>query len=390
MLSRSQKIKFSILQITYWCSIASFASFSIAYVRTKGISATYIGIMGAVFMLCAVAGQLFWGGVCDRFQKNKIVFIITNACLLTVSMAFYFTVSPGWILITYAAMGFLQSPTASNLDSWILKNAKNNFSQYGPIRSMGSLGFSVFIFFYGTLISSKGYGLMPVFLSFFILSSIIVSLTIPEIETGENIVTVVKITPADIKALFYRKSYLYLIIILFFAGLSLTSVAQNKILIWEDLKAPISYQGFDSSFHAVFQVPFLFLTLTLSRINVKVRLAGAMLFNFIMLLVLYFAKIPQVVVVGSIISGTGFGLLLPSMREIIAASTPERLRTTAQGLGDAVYASLSGISGSLLAGVIIDSFGVKSMLLICVGVFLIPLTLTLFALIPKKRGSHPV
>ena len=388
MLNQSQKIKFSILQITYWCSFASFASFSIAYVRTKGISPTYIGFMGAAFMLCAVIGQFFWGSICDRFQSNKVVFILTNTLLLVVSFVFYLTSSPALIFITYAAMGFLQSPTASNLDTWILKNANNNVAQYGPIRSMGSLGFAIFIFFYGTLVNSKGYWVMPIFLASFTVISILTALTITEIKTDTNQVIVTKITISDIKALFLRKSYLFLLVILFFAGFSSTSMLQNKVLIWEHLHAPIAYQGYDSSISALFQVPFLFLTAILTRINVRIRLTIGIFFTFIMLLVVYFARIPQMVVVGSLLSGIGYGLLLPSMREIITTSTPEKLRTTAQGLGDAVYANLSGIIGCFLSGIIIDLFDIKTMVLISAIVFLIPLTLSLFALIPKKCKNH--
>lgn len=384
MLSKTQKIRFSIMQATYWCSFASFMSFSIAYVRTKGISATYIGIMGAVYMLCAVAGQFFWGSICDRFQSNKAVFVLTNSLLIAVSFVFYFTYSPLFILLTYAALGFLQSPTASNLDTWILRNANNAFTEYGPIRAMGSLGFAIFIFFYGILISRKGYWVMLIFLTLFSAATIIIALTMPEKKTNSGMVTVNKINFSDIKALFSVKPYLFLLIILFFVGFSNTSILQNKILIWEYFHAPISYQGFDSSVSALFQVPFLFLTATLTAINVRLRLTVGICFTFIMLLVIYFAAMPQVVVAGDLINGIGYGLLLPSMREIIATSTSAKLSTTAQGIGDAVYSSLSGIMGSLLAGLVIDSFGVKTMVFICTIVFIIPLSLSLLTLIPKK------
>ena len=61
MITIGTKMKFSLLQISYWCSVASLYYFAIAYVRTKGISAAYIGIMGAAFMICSAAGQFFWG-----------------------------------------------------------------------------------------------------------------------------------------------------------------------------------------------------------------------------------------------------------------------------------------------------------------------------------------
>ena len=117
LTSRSQNIRFGIIQASYWCSIASLPVFAVAYVRSKGISATYIGIMLAVFMLSAVVGQFFWGAICDRFQSNKKVFILTNALLLCVSILFYLSPSPVMLLSTYAILGFIQSPTNANMDT---------------------------------------------------------------------------------------------------------------------------------------------------------------------------------------------------------------------------------------------------------------------------------
>ena len=316
-----------------------------------------------------------------------MVFILTNFLWLGVSLLFYFTSSPVLILITYAAMGFLQSPAYTDLDSWILKSVDNNFSKYGSIRSMGSLGFAVYMLLFGMLVSSRGYAVMPVFLSFFIAVSVITALTVPETQTELHTVTVARITPSDIKNLVLHKSYLFLLIILFFAGYSSTALQQNKILLWEYLKAPISYQGYDNFFSAIFQFPFIFLTSFFSRIPAKARLASGIFLTFVMFIMVFFARTPQLVVAGSVMGGIGYGLLLPSMREIIVTSAAEKLRTTAQGLGDAVYGNLSGVIGCFVSGFVVDSFGIKTFLLICTVVFLIPVVLAFSALVPHKQKA---
>lgn len=385
MINRGQKIRFGVIQATYWCSIASFSFFAIAFVRSKGISATFIGVMLAVFMLSAVIGQFFWGAICDKFQSNKRVFLLTNALMLTFTLLFYFSSSQSLLLITYAFMGFLQAPTAANLDSWILKSASNDFSIYGPIRSAGSLGFAVFVFFYGSLVASSGYWVMPFFHVLFVLLTIITAVSLPEEKTNMSVSSTAKITVSDIRALFTSSRYLYLLIVLFFVGFSTMSIGQMKILIWENLHASIAYQGFDGFFSGLFQVPFMLFMARLKGINSKVRLTMGVLSCFAMIVIIYFARIPQLVVVGDILGGAGYGLLLPAMREIIVHSTPEKLRTTAQGVGDAVYNSLSGIIGSLLSGVFIDWLGVKAMILFLACVYIIPVILVLFQLIPKKQ-----
>ena len=52
--------------------------------------------------------------------------------------------------------------------------------------------------------------------------------------------------------------------------------------------------------------------------------------------------------------------------------------TTAQSLLDAVFASLAGMTGLLYSGYVMDTYGVKTLVLIGMFIYLIPLTLVIF------------
>jgi hypothetical protein len=43
-------------------------------------------------------------------------------------------------------LGFDQFPTATNMDTWIMKEINYDSRQYGPIRSYGALGYTVTAF----------------------------------------------------------------------------------------------------------------------------------------------------------------------------------------------------------------------------------------------------
>ncbi|MFQ9801993.1 MAG: MFS transporter [Clostridia bacterium] len=66
-----------------------------------------------------------------------------------------------WVILCFALLGFVQQPSTSVLDTWILKRCQNPNQMYGPIRSTGSFAFALFTGVYGGILNSRGYGIMP-------------------------------------------------------------------------------------------------------------------------------------------------------------------------------------------------------------------------------------
>jgi len=374
---KTKRVKFSLLQITYWISFAAFTSFAMAYARSKGMSAVSIGIMGAVYKLGAVVGQFFWGGICDRRGANRAVFILTNLLTSFTALLFFYDARPGSMIAAYAMLGFFQLPTASNLDTWIIKSFSGSQAAYGPIRSMGSLGYAVFILFYGMLVANTNYAVMPYYHMGFIAISVLLALLTPNASSKGEGIHMPKITKADVVKLFSDKTYLLLLLTLFFMGLTTQSVAQMKILIWESMGASIAYQGYDGFVAALFQFPMLLLASKIIRFSPHSRFTAGVLLDFSMIVIIYFAQVPQLVVMCSVLSGFSYGLLLPAMRQLVSENTPDTLQTTAQGIADATYMSLSGMIGGLLAGSLTQAFGIKQLILICAFVEIIPIMLVL-------------
>ena len=52
-------LRFNLLQILYWCGLASMGSFVSAFMLSKGMSNTRLSIILALYMLCAFVGQFF-------------------------------------------------------------------------------------------------------------------------------------------------------------------------------------------------------------------------------------------------------------------------------------------------------------------------------------------
>ena len=71
------KIGFSALQILYWCAYGSTTTYIVSYMTAvRGASASLSGLLIAIFMLCACAGQFLVTAICDKRQNNRSVFAL--------------------------------------------------------------------------------------------------------------------------------------------------------------------------------------------------------------------------------------------------------------------------------------------------------------------------
>ena len=374
---KTLKVKFSFLQIFYWSSVACFIPFAVAFARTKGISAIELGIMSSLFKGAAFIGQFFWGTLSDRYQSNKRVLLVSYISLFIFSLIYYYCTNRQLILLFYALMGFIQPPISSNIDSWILKYFYETPEAYGPIRALGSLGYALVSFFYGNLLIETNYTIVPVTLAILTLITLISIFSLKDSPYNKN--TIKKtISIKDFKKLLSNNTYLILLIILFFVGLTTVSISQMKYLIYENMGAGVGMLGYDVALSAFAQVPVMALIHYLIRIKTNKRILIAIILDFVALIVMFLTNNAYVVVGCSVLSGFAYGFMIPAYREIILYNTTSQLKTTAQGIGDAVYSSLAGIISGVLFGSIIELFGVKTMLLICIVIFILPLLVTIY------------
>ena len=95
----------------------------------------------------------------------------------------------------------------------------------------------------------------------------------------------------------------------------------------------------------------------------------------------------------------GVGILIPTMRSVTERNVSPAYRNLGHNIADAIYSSLTGIISLLYSGLVMDLYGVRSLLMICLLVVLIPVIMTcskLFSRMPvpcrcdgEKHGISP-
>ncbi|MDD3242557.1 MAG: MFS transporter [Eubacteriales bacterium] len=383
MLSRHLKLKFSLLQCTYWCSVGAFSSFAINYLQTqRGVSAGTAGTLLAVFTCVAFAGQFFWGRLCDRWKTNRKVFIITNFIMLAACFGVFFLRDLWMIFLAYGLLGFVQSTMPAVLDSWILKTYADNPQAYGPIRSSASFVYAIFTFFFGSIISRAGYGIMLVFVSVFVVGSIVVAFVAADAPQAE-IPAAHPGAKGGMRRLLTGQFSLVLVALLCM-GMS-GGMYTFMAIIMNQVGGSVDFLGYTMFASAMCQVPFMLFSRKMARFSPKSRLLFAGCIYAVTLVGMALAKTPLTLVLMSLLSGAGFGIILPALRELVETYAPADLRTTAQSVSDAVNVSLAGLLNSLLISALGDTAGVSVVLFILAGVQIIGFIPLLMIRPPQKQ-----
>lgn len=360
-----KKIKFSILQVTFWCGYGAFSGFMVAYMQSKGMSVTLIGVMLTVNTFSAFLGQFFWGMLCDKLKTNKKIYIV--ASILTFMVELLIFASDSWmlIIITFGILGFVQQPLAANLDTWILRTYRKTPQVYGPIRSTASIAFAIFSFFYGGMLEKNGYQLMLIFSGLFLVMGAVTAELTSDIPVEELYSQTIPKEKTGWELLAKNKEYLQVLFMLFGTGIATAPVIQLMAVIMDNVAGSVAYVGYAMFAGSLMQVPFMIFSGKLNRYSAKGRIIFAGCIYIIAILGMSFGKTPLMVLVFCAINGIGYGILLPALRELIFTIAPKELNTTAQGICDAVYTGFGSMISNILAGILVANFSVTVLLWVC-------------------------
>lgn len=376
-MNKRQYIGFTVLQVSYWCFHASFICFASAFFLHLGFGNTVVSLLLAGYLLCSFIGSIVWGAICDRLGTNKKIFlagVMGSACLMY--FIYLFGGNVRLMAVAYPLLGFFFLPQAANSEAWLLSACDHNQKIYGQIRSAPSLVYAVWAMLMGRLIDVHGYAVMLVGGTAFAVVVITAALLLPDAadrrrpekkQSGTKGITV----------LLANKPYRRLLLLLFFAGLAAAPLNNMKIVVLQNVGGTVAHVGMDSFASALTQVPFFLLAGWLQHIRLRARYAVMTLAPLAMILMCLFAVSPAMVIAGSVLYNIGYGIMIPTMREVTERFVEGELRTLGHTLSDAVFSSFSGVISLAYAGFIADKMGVHAMLCVCAAIAAVSFALAL-------------
>lgn len=380
-MTKRQYAGFAALEIAFWCFHACFICYASAYFLENGIGNTVVSLLLAGYMLFSFIGSIVWGSLCDTLGANKVVFLPCIAVSAVLMLLIYFNPSNTVVLaVTYPLLGFFFLPQSANADSWLLASCHHDQKIYGRIRSTPSFVYAFCAAAMGRLINVHGYGTMLIGALIFALGVMLAATLLPDANRGRG--KKQAIAREEYVSLFYNLPYRRLIILLFLCSLAVSPITNLKIIMLERVGGDVSHVGFDSFASAMTQVPFFFFAGLLARVPLRLRYILMTSCSLLMIIMCAAAGSPAVVIAGSIVFNVGYGIMMPTMREVTEKVVPEKLRNLGHNLSDAVLNSFAAMVSLVYAGDVMDSLGILSLLGLCMVIAFIAV---LVALIGKDK-----
>jgi len=374
---------FSALDFLYWAYFGAFLGFVSTYFLSCGMSSSMLSLVMAAYMFMAFLGAFFWGGMSDKKQSNKKVFIPELIALTVLCIAEFFLVKVNifFAAIMHPLIGFMAPPLGTNLDSWMLRSFHRDAAQFGRARALGSAGYAIMMLIGGQIYNRIGFSLIPV-VTLTLFTIILILAGIMQEEPYEQITA--KKEKVNTKDLFKIKPYVFLIVTIFLTGIAIAPINSLKIVIIESVGGDVSILGLDSFIGVMVQAVFIFISGNLKRIPSKTRMLAATVLCMVMLALTWQAVAPSMVIIGTVMMNISYGVLLPTMRETTEKNVPSTLKNRAHSLTDAMFGSFAGVIALLYSGTLMDMFGAKFIAFLGMLIMIVPIGLCIMNLLKKE------
>ena len=350
---------FSALQMLYWCSVGSSATYIVAYMTAvRQASATLTGTLLAVYMLCGCLGQFVINAVCDKYQNNRKVFSVGMLIGLALWYGVYFAPNMPLVFVMYGLLGFLQPTMSAVLDTWLIRSFPNDAGAYSPIRSLGSLSYSFLMLIMGFAIDRIGHVVMMILPTVFSIGAAIMAHFMPEIPALSRADERAQRASSGLRTL----APVVWLFVAVMAGMGIANMPllNMNLLIMENAGGSVTHQGVAIAFNTIAEfLTMQFFMRGLKKLSASRQLLfSGFLYVLSVAMIFLFKSIPALYA-AFFINGVGYGVLLPARRQFINETVPENLLNRMHGVGDMAYNSLGGLVGNQCFGGIVDRRGVS-------------------------------
>lgn len=327
------------------------------YVGYNGVERGYI-LAGSAFI--AIVLQFIAGYLCDYFRTDKKIFNIGMLMLMiSTYLMFMVTDQQFWFHFLFVSLvGGLCRSIMVVQDAWCLETDETCKNHYGPLRSLGSIGWMIGSTLGAWIIASYGYaalgtvfcvmGVVNILITMFMQDAIKV-----EKENKE------KISMADIKLLFSNKKYI--IIVLIFLVINMIAAADQYTVVDKmyALGADETLVGQRWTIQAFTELPLFFAGAWLIKKFGDYKL---MVFGAIMYIVKFLAygvvQTPELIIVAACLQGVTYPLIMITSKTLVDVNTPVQIRASGQTIASALYLGIALLATPIIASFLNELVGI--------------------------------
>ena len=373
MKSPSLNLRFSSLQGIYWMCFCALYGFASVFLLDKNFDNQGIGFILAASNILSVVLQPTLGSLIDRLDKLTLKFVMSSISMLTILLLMLLIFLPGLPLqdaLLYTLIVSLTLTLQPLINSLAFEHINAGKAiNYGLTRGIGSLSFGVTSFFLGQLLSRYHATILPIIcLGLYFLLFILI-LSFPSIDHTDSSFTlpahpVERIYVQENTLTFIKKykRFGFLLIGIAFLFLFHTIVNTYLVQIVTSLGGNDADFGLALTIATIVELPAM---LGFGYLQQKFKSGKMLIFAGIFFVVRSFAFLFStslwMLVIAQLLQGLAFAVYTPAISYYVnkLMSHFDKIKGQTFVVG---AATLGSVFGSIIAGWLLDSADITTML----------------------------
>lgn len=340
----------------------SFNPYVTSLLVHQGMSSQAIGVMMAFGTLLAILFQPLWGIMVDRYQRTRLVLMLT--LIIPGTIVYFYNL--GWLMVivlVYSLYTIFQSTQTPIADSYAVRAAQAAGTSFGTIRLFGSAGTALGGYFGGMYLNWLGVTELWIPFLIFNLLALTLVITIPtSVERRSTSVTFSQ----GIRKLLGNKVFLLFLAGCFLVNQTLTAFNSFFVLTFQMAGGSFSLSGIALLIASITSVPaMLAASRVLNKYGYEKTLMLASVAYMLRWAIQWLIPVPGVMIGVQALHGLSFGFFYIAAVEYVASITGKELQATGQSLFNMVFVGLGGIAGNLLNGYLLETGGPGLMYFAC-------------------------
>lgn len=352
------KYRFMLMQFLLWFTFGTFGIFYVAYLKDLGYSSKFIALGLTLSTIFGISSQYFFGYISDLTSNIKSVFIgLLLAMICTVSSFIFLAPYSVPAIVIMILFSISWMPLEALLDSWIFSTKDLPLSEYGVIRSSGSLGFSIITVIFGGLVVKFGF---KVSVLAFIISGTLLFIT--AITTKSK--TLKQPTAMgfnQIKQLITNPRYMGILFFSILIFIGHMGINNFYIYVVQNINGNQRLIGMAASMAAFSEIFGFYLGTKLQKkFNPLLILVGVALVALIRVYFLTRSETYLGILLTAVLQGFSFSIFLGTFKIYISKITPINLLASAQTISGSTYFGIASLFANIVGGLLIDDYGIDS------------------------------
>lgn len=344
-----------LMQFLLWFTFGTFGIFYVAHLRELGYSSKFIGLGLTLGTVAGIGAQYFWGYISDLTSRIKTIFLSLLVALILIVTVFPLAVQySAMTILVMILYGITWMPLEALLDSWLLSTDDLPHSDYGKIRSGGSLGFAIVTVIFGSLIVRFGFQISIIS---FALSGTLLFIVALTTRTHTSKVP----TPMGLKQISQLLTNPRYVGILFFSILifvSMMGINNFYIYVVQEVSGDEKLIGMAASAAAFMEVlGFIMVVKLQKRIEPLTIMLVVAIGFFLRVFLLSQSSSFVGVLMTAALQGLLFSLFLGTFKLYINDITSLDVLATAQTIAASTYFGIAATIANIIGGILIDDYG---------------------------------